>query len=196
MRLISKATRACAVSVALVAASAGAGARQLSAQGETPVRESDEKPLVLRVNTADTAMNAATERARATVPQLIAKLNDPPPGLTYLGVKVRLGDADEPGEHTWLYDVTYADGTISGKLAIDAQIVPGFRANDVVRVAPGEISDWMTVENGRACGGFTDRILVAKVNAEERAAHFAAMGIPRLPPGDAVCDDGSTETRN
>ncbi len=118
-------------------------------------------------------------------------MRDAPPGLTYLGVKVRLGDPDGMTEHIWLYDVTLAEGAIAGKLVDSAELLPGFHAGDVVQVEPRQISDWMTVENGRACGGFTSRIMVAEMNPEERAAYFQEMGIPRLPPGDEVCDDGS-----
>lgn len=135
-------------------------------------------------------MNAAVERARATVPELVARLEHAPPGLTYLGVKARLDGPEGVREHIWLYDVTYADGMIAGKLIDDAQMFPEFHAGNVVRVEPREISDWMTVENGRACGGFTSRIMVAEMNAEEQAAYFKEMGIPRLPSGSAICDHG------
>lgn len=185
MRLITMAARMCALSVMLV----GSGCAE-------PAREFDGKTRLLRTDAGDDAMNAAVERARATVPELVARLEHAPPGLTYLGVKVRLGGPGDVGEHIWLYDVTYTDGTIAGKLIADAQMFPKFRAGDMVRVEPGEISDWMTVENGRACGGFTSRIMVAEMNAEERAAYFKEMGILRLPPGSTICDHGSAGIEN
>jgi uncharacterized protein YegJ (DUF2314 family) len=180
------AARMCALSVALAAASGCA----------EPAREFDGETRLLRTDAGDDAMNAAVERARATVPELVARLEHAPPGLTYLGVKVRLGGHGDVREHIWLYDVTHTVGTITGKLVNDAQMFPEFRAGDVVRVEPREISDWMTVENGRACGGFTSRIMVAEMNAEERAAYFKEMRIPRLPPGSTVCDRESAGIEN
>jgi uncharacterized protein YegJ (DUF2314 family) len=188
MSQVSMAARACVLAAVLVACG---DAGRLPAKGGETARDYDGETRLLRTAVGDEAMNAAIERARATAPQVVARLQHAPPGLAYLGVKVRLGDPDEAGEHIWLYDVTYSDGKIEGKLVDDAEMFPDFRASDVVRVEPREISDWMTVENGRACGGFTSRIMVAEMNAEERAAYFAEMGIPRLPPGDAVCDDGA-----
>ncbi|HEX6372538.1 MAG TPA: DUF2314 domain-containing protein [Longimicrobium sp.] len=195
MRLISRAARAFALSMALVAANACGGGERLAAQGGQPAREYDADARIVRTAAGDDAMNAAIDQARATVPQFIQRLTNAPPGLTYLGVKVRLGDPRGEGEYIWLYDVTYTDGKIAGKLVDDAQMFSGFHAGDVVRVEPREISDWMTVENGRACGGFTSRIVVAEVPAKVRAAYMAQMGIPRLPPGNAICDDGSAGTR-
>ena len=188
------AARMCILAAALVTASACGDAGPPPAQSGETARDFDGETRLLRTNPGDEGMNAAMDRARTTVPQLVARLQHAPPGLTYLGVKVRLGDPDGAGEHIWLYDVTYADGKIVGKLVDDGQLYPDFHANDVVRVDPQEISDWMTVEKDRACGGFTSRIMVAEMNAAERAAYFAEMDIPRLPPGDAVCDDGSAGT--
>lgn len=160
-------------------------------RGERLAAQSDAQRPVVQTSMSDEAMNAAMDRARATVPQLIERLNRAPHGLSYLGVKVRLGKRGEAGEHIWLFDVTYTDGKIAGKLASDARMFPAFNAGDVVRVEPREISDWMTVENGRACGGFTSRILMAQLTGEQRAAYMKEMGITRLPAGGTVCDDGS-----
>jgi uncharacterized protein YegJ (DUF2314 family) len=196
MRLILMPARMCVLLTALIAANACADPGRLPAQKDAPARDFDGETRLLRTDAGDNAMNAAVERARATVPQLVRRLEHAPPGLTYLGVKVRLGDPEGAGEHIWLYDVTYTGGTIGGKLMDDAQMFPELHAGDTVRVAPREISDWMTVENGRACGGFTSRIMAAEMNAEERAAYFKEMGIMRLPPGNAICDDGSAGVEN
>lgn len=191
MSLVSLVARMYALAAGLVAPSARGDAGRLPAQDDEAARDFEGKSRLLHTDAGDTGMNAAIDRARATLPQLIASLEHAPRGLTYLGVKVRLGDADGAGEHIWLYDVTYTNGKIAGKLVDDALMFPSLHAGDVVPVEPREISDWMTVANGRACGGFTSRIMVAEMNAEERAAYLAEMGIPRLPPGNSVCDDGA-----
>lgn len=165
-------------------------ARPLPAPSGVPARGFDPETRLLTTDARDQAVNAAIERARGTVPQLLQRLNDPPPGLTYVGVKVRLGDPNGEGEHIWLYDVTYADGEIAGKLTENAQLFPKFRAGDMVRVQPQEISDWMIVENGWACGGFTTRIIAEEMTAGTRATFLAELGISRLPSRDSVCDDG------
>jgi uncharacterized protein YegJ (DUF2314 family) len=154
-----------------------------------PARKYDEKQNILYVSQEDRQMNAAIARARATVGEFLPRLEHPSKGLSYIGVKARLADAKR-GEHIWLYDLRLEDGRIVGRLVDDAENFPDWKHGDELRVEPAEISDWMTVENGRVCGGFTSRIMVAQMNAEQRAAWLREMEIARMPTGDAVCDEG------
>lgn len=180
-----QAGRLCA---ALLLASACGGA------DTAPRREADDEQRLLTVTAEDAEMNAAIARARATAPELLSRLRNPPPGMNYLGVKVRVGDGDRR-EHIWLYDVREEGGAIVGRLTEDAVYYKQIRQGDTVRVSPGEISDWMTVENGHACGGFTARVMQPEMSAEERAAYLREMEIPRLPPGDLVCDTAAPAER-
>jgi uncharacterized protein YegJ (DUF2314 family) len=148
----------------------------------------DDKTRMLYVPIADTEMSHAIERARATLPEFLPRLQHPPAGQSYVGVKVRLG-GDQEGEHIWLYEVRLEDGRIAGRLVDDAEYFPDRKRGEVVRVAPAEISDWMTVEDGRACGGFTSRVVVGQMDSTARAAWLREMEIERLPAGDAVCDE-------
>ena len=148
----------------------------------------DDKARMLYVPKEDEEMSRAIARARATVPELLPRLEHPPAGQSYVGVKVRLGNEQE-GEHIWLYDMRLEDGKIAGRLVDDAEYFPDQKHGDVVRVAPAEISDWMTVEDGRACGGFTSRVVVAQMDSTARAGWMREMEIARLPSGDAVCDE-------
>lgn len=183
--------RACWMAVALLTASASGEGGRVSAQGSPPPQTSSANtPIIRYVPREDPAMNAAIARARATLPQFLPRLQKPPAGQSYLGVKVRVGDRST-GEHIWLYEVRYQGGRIVGRLVDDAELFPKFKQDDEVRVAPGEISDWMTVENGRACGGFTSRVMARSMTAEQRAAWMREMGIARLPPGDTICDQGT-----
>jgi uncharacterized protein YegJ (DUF2314 family) len=179
------------MAVALLAASAGGEGGRASAQGSPPPKTSSANtPIIRYVPREDPAMNAAIARARATLPQFLPRLQNPPAGQSYLGVKVRVGDRST-GEHIWLYEVRYQAGRIVGRLVDDAELFPKFKQDDEVRVAPGEITDWMTVENGLACGGFTSRVMARSMTAEQRAAWMREMGIARLPPGDTICDQGT-----
>ena len=149
----------------------------------------DEEKNMLYVPQEDSGMNAAIARARASVPEFLPRLQHPPSGQSYVGVKVRLGEEGEEGEHIWLSDVRLQDGRIVGRLVDDAVYFPQWKRGAEVRVAPAEISDWMTVENGRACGGFTTRVVVRQMEPDARAAFLRDMGVERMPEGDAVCDD-------
>ncbi|HEX8390783.1 MAG TPA: DUF2314 domain-containing protein [Longimicrobium sp.] len=192
MNPVTMRTRLNVLAAVLVVASACGEPGRVPAPNIPPYRSFDQKTRILRVRQGDEEMNAAIDRARSTLPHLVQRLTHAPAGMTYLGVKVRLARSDGPAEFIWLEDVTYADGKIAGKLTEDAELFPEFRVGDPVRVEPGQITDWMTVENGRACGGFTQRIVMAEAGAKVLAAYLAEMGIPRLPLGDVVCDSGPT----
>ena len=155
--------------------------------GAQPEKKGADTGPIHYVPGGNAEMNAAIQRARATVGELLERLRQPPPGLSYLGVKVRLGNGDV-GEHIWLYGVRLDGEQIVGRLMDDAERFPRYRRGNEVRVRPTEISDWMTVENGRACGGFTVRAMMPQMSAEERGDYLREMEIPRLPPGDQVCD--------
>jgi uncharacterized protein YegJ (DUF2314 family) len=146
---------------------------------------------VVDVRAREAAMNAALDsamaRARATSGQLLARLRRPPPGLSNASVKVSFS-SDSHVEQIWVRDVRLKGDTLVGRLVDDAQHFPQYHRGDWIRVLPAEISDWMTVESGRACGGFTDRVLVVRVTPAERKRYYQSMGIRRLPPGDLVCD--------
>jgi uncharacterized protein YegJ (DUF2314 family) len=172
--------------LALAAALLACATARATAQDGNKAPTASGIPIV-NVTDDDAEMNAAIARARATTDELMARLRRPPPALSYLGVKVQLGDEDA-GEHIWLYEVRLEGDRITGRLLEDAEYYPRYHRGDVIRVLPQEITDWMTVENGHVCGGFTARVLVPRLRPDERKAYFQSMELRRLPPGDRVCD--------
>jgi uncharacterized protein YegJ (DUF2314 family) len=182
MTTLSRGFRIPVLAAALLACAAVAA----KAQDGKPAPTASNIPIV-NVKDDDAEMNAAIARARATADELAARLRRPPPAQSYLGVKVQLGDEDS-GEHIWLYDVRLEGDRIVGRLLEDAEYYPRYHRGDVIRVLPAEISDWMTVEGGRVCGGFTARVLIPRLTPGERKQYLQSMEIRRLPPGDRVCD--------
>jgi len=185
MRKVRAVVRVCGVAGALL----GGGGCD-TGRSSQPRRSFDEKQQIFQVSAADQAMNAAVARARATARAFLPHLRNPPQGQSYLGVKAEL-KGPEGSEHIWLYDIRYEGDRIVGRLRDDAEHVAGFRQGDEVRVRPEEVSDWMTIENGQVCGGFTSRILVADLPPAERARWMQGMGVERMPEGDAVCVEGA-----
>ncbi|MBV9109660.1 MAG: hypothetical protein JO306_09670 [Gemmatimonadetes bacterium] len=47
----------------------------------------------------------------------------------------------------------------------------------------------MAIDGGRACGGFTVRVMLPMMSAAERVDYFGSVKITRLPEGVRVCDD-------
>lgn len=193
MRITGSMLRITALAVTLLTMDAcGDAGRSSASPPEQAGREIDAQKNILYVSPEDAAMNAAIDRAQATVHDFLPHLQHPPKGQEYLGVKVRLGDDPKRGEHIWLYDVRYDGGKIVGRLMDDADYFPEWKQGATVRVAPEEVSDWMTVENGHVCGGFTSRVVVATLPPEGQREWFKAMEIDGLPAGNAVCDEGGS----
>ena len=182
MRTTRWLARVCGLAVVLT--SAGACGDDGGAHGTVY----DAKRQIVGVPKGDEAMDRAISHARSTVRAFLPHLQSPPAGQSYLGVKVAVGE--ESAEHIWLYDTRYDAGQIVGRLRDDAEYVAGFHQGDEVRVRPEQVSDWMTIEDGHVCGGFTTRLIVAQLPPEEQARWFQGMGVQRLPQGDAVCDEG------
>ncbi len=135
-------------------------------------------PNIVTVGTDDAQMTAAIDSARRTVSVVLSHLSAPAPNQTYLSIKARVG-TDLRGEHIWLSDLSYGGGMIRGRLTDNAETVEGFKAGDWVTTRPDSISDWLIVTNGTICGGFTLRVLRARLSPQEQAgldSGLAAMG--------------------
>ena len=135
----------------------------------------------------DAEMRAAIDSARATVGILLRRLANPPTSQSYVSVKMRFGD-DSLGEHIWLDSVRFDGQRLHGQLTEDAEYLPDLRAGQWASVLPANISDWMIVDRGRLCGGFTIRVGRARVDSARRAAldaNLASMGIVAMAPTDS-----------
>lgn len=142
---------------------------------------------VIDFSTSDTRMNAAIARARATVGELLARL-ERADTTDHVIVKLRVAEGDV-AEHMWLSDVRYKGGMIHGVLNNVPRDLTRVKLGDPLRVAPGEISDWMVIDGeGRVCGGFTFRVSMSQLTPRQREAVYQQQGILRMPAGDEqVC---------
>jgi uncharacterized protein YegJ (DUF2314 family) len=123
---------------------------------------------VVMVDDKDPAMNAAMAKARSTAKQFIEKLQAPAnPKCTAFAVKKQFTDKNGT-EHFWLTDVSYDGKLFHGEVNNDPEIVRNVKLGDKTTVAPGEISDWMYINDGRLVGGYTIRVLYDKASPKER----------------------------
>lgn len=116
----------------------------------------------------DAAMNAAIDKAKQSVSQIIDALSNPKPGQSEFAVKVGIED-DGGVEHMWVGDVRYENGTFIGILNNEPQMVTSVKFGQKMTVPESEISDWMYVDNGKLVGGFTIRVLRDTLSDEEKA---------------------------
>jgi len=122
----------------------------------------------------DADMNRSIARARAEVATFIERLERPAAGDRLFALRAPVRDGVHV-EHFWLDGVRYRDGSFEGSIANDQEFVRTVKFGDRLRVARDEISDWMFVENNRLVGGYTLRVMLDRLDAEERKAMLASF---------------------
>jgi uncharacterized protein YegJ (DUF2314 family) len=116
----------------------------------------------------DPQMQAAINKARATVPQFVRALRSP--GRTRSGFAVKAPFSDgRKEEHIWLSPVTYDGKTFRGTVNNEPVDVKTVRFGQQVEVEPARISDWMYTDNKNLVGGFTLRVIRERMSERERA---------------------------
>jgi uncharacterized protein YegJ (DUF2314 family) len=135
----------------------------------------------------DPEMTAAIDSARASDSVLIRHLSmrPAPASRSYLSVKLRFTGMGN-GEHIWLDSVRFDGELFHGQLDDDGVIVPGLRRGNWVSGSRSELSDWMIVDSGRVCGGFTMRVARRHAPEPDRAvldSGLVSLGVTR--PGFA-----------
>lgn len=131
-------------------------------------------PAVIYVENDDPEMQAAISKARETVDEFIAALDDPQASGTGFSVKLLVEDG-EHGEHMWVLPVRYEEGRFYGRVNNNPDRVTTVKIGDEVDVAASEITDWMYVEDGKLHGGYSIRLLRERMPADERKAFDAQV---------------------
>lgn len=121
----------------------------------------------------DSAMGAAIGQARNSVSTFVQRLEHPIGTQTFASVKLPLREG-ETVEHVWISDVRFAGGRFHGRIDNDVQSVHGWKLGDTVSVSADSISDWLVIDDSVAWGGYSIRVLRAKMSAQERAQAAAA----------------------
>ncbi|WP_371311664.1 DUF2314 domain-containing protein, partial [Flavobacterium circumlabens] len=68
----------------------------------------------------------------------------------------------------WLTDVQYKNGKYSGILDNEPEYITEYKIGEKIEVDNSKISDWMYIENGKLFGGYTMKLLRARMTEAER----------------------------
>ena len=109
---------------------------------------------LMNVGHDETEMAKAIEKARNEVDFFVNELADPA-GKDH-AVKIALKDGDKI-EHVWLTEVTFADGSFTGKINNAPTIVSNASMGESKTVKKTEISDWLFFYDSTMYGNFTVR---------------------------------------
>lgn len=151
------------VPVALVAALLllGACKSRQGTTGEAPY------PAYIVADAGDAEMEAAMAHARETVGDFIAALKAPSPAQSHFAVKARFDDGVHI-EHMWVEPVRFDGKVFTGPLNDEPFLLKSPRRDEPVRVDVAKISDWSYAEGRKLVGGFTLRVMRARLSPQER----------------------------
>jgi uncharacterized protein YegJ (DUF2314 family) len=125
-------------------------------------------PGYTEVSDHDKAMDHAMKQARHSLGFFIAAMRAARPGDSGFEVKKAFVDGNNV-EHLWISALTYDGHVFHGKINNKPMDIHNQRFGDTVTVAPAEVSDWMFIKGDKLIGGFTTRVLYARLSPDDRA---------------------------
>lgn len=126
------------------------------------------RPGYAQVSNDDPQMARAVKDAQRTLGFFMAVLRAKKEGDTVLEIKKAFVDGDKV-EHLWIRKVTYDGKNFHGQVDNQPAEIGNVHAGQRVTVAPREVNDWMFLKDGKLIGGYTTRVLYARLSPEEKA---------------------------
>lgn len=122
--------------------------------------QADDEPSVVDVESTDTLMNAAIERARRTVDIFIENYRT----MENDGYSMKFGliTADGGVEHIWFNPIEINGDEIKAECANEPRNITGLKVGDVRTFKKSQVTDWMIVVGNKCYGGFTIQVIAAK----------------------------------
>jgi uncharacterized protein YegJ (DUF2314 family) len=120
------------------------------------------------VSDDDKQMDRAVENAQRTLGFFMAALHAKHNGDTVFEIKKGFIDGDKV-EHLWIKRVTYDGKNFHGEIDNRPQDVNNVHLGQRVTVAPEVVTDWMFLKDGKLIGGYTTRVLYARLSPEDKA---------------------------
>lgn len=144
---------------------------------------------VFMFDDSDTEMQQAYENARATFRYFWREVSWERrrivPALDLACVKAPFSDGEQRTrtkdtpevEHMWLSEVDFDGRFVSGVLLNAPNWLKTVKEGDAVRIALGEINDWMYAISGEVFGAYTVNLMRSRMGRKERQEHDAAWGL-------------------
>lgn len=127
-------------------------------------------PGYVNVPENDKVMEHAVEQARRSLGFFLSALQAKKGEDGSFAVKKPFVDGDKV-EQLWVSDLTFDGQNFHGRINNKPLDVQNVKLDQKVTVAPADLTDWMFVKNGKLMGGYTTRVLYARLSTEQQA-HF------------------------
>ena len=128
------------------------------------------------VASEDAAMNAAIEKAKATVDDFVRAFHTQKPGAKDYFVKKPYRTPAGEMEHMWIEVLDEEQGVLKGRIANEAEETREVKMGQLVSLKISEISDWKYQDGNKLVGGYTIRYFVEKMSPKEREAFLKEAG--------------------
>jgi uncharacterized protein YegJ (DUF2314 family) len=148
--------------------SAVPAAEQDTGQTASPATSASGKSGYAKVSDDDKQMDRAVENAQRTLGFFMAALKAKKNGDTVFEVKKGFIDGDKV-EHLWIKRVTYDGKNFHGEIDNQPLEVSNVHSGQRVTAAPEVVTDWMFLKDGKLIGGYTTRVLYARLSPEDKA---------------------------
>jgi uncharacterized protein YegJ (DUF2314 family) len=133
----------------------------------------DARPLLgpdrlILVDDADQEMAAAVAEAKRRWPEFLAAWKDRTPQGRF---DVKASFADAPGgeaELMWVGVQSLDGDAVRGILKNQPHNLKTIKSGDVVTVPAAQVVDFAFTDRGQTAGGFTDRVLLERMNRQPR----------------------------
>jgi uncharacterized protein YegJ (DUF2314 family) len=125
-------------------------------------------PGYAQVSDDDKQMDRAVENAQKSLGFFMAALRAKKDGDTVFEIKKGFVDGDKV-EHLWIREVTYDGKNFHGKIDNRPLEVSNVHLGQHVTLAPQDVTDWMFLKDGKLIGGYTTRVLYARLSPEDKA---------------------------
>lgn len=133
-----------------------------------------ERNDVAQVEADDSAMEAAKQEGRATLPRFFERLASPSANEDNFAVKLNL-TPDGEAEFIWAGDLQRSGQGLSGTLSNDP-IAEGFSLGQRVPIDESQVIDWGYMKDGVMQGHATTRVLLKQLPPEQAEQTRAALG--------------------
>jgi uncharacterized protein YegJ (DUF2314 family) len=126
------------------------------------------------IENEDREMEAAMAEARNSLEEFERRLASPTPTQTMAIIKGKFTEG-ENSEHMWINEIRVTPQGYRGVLGNQPEFI-SLKPGQEVLVSRADVSDWVVVDDGRLIGGYTMRVMRARLPEKERAAFEAQNG--------------------
>lgn len=155
------------IPLCLVAVSLAGAATEPTKPEPTDQKKETSAAWCRNVADNDKGMDRAVTKARESLGFFLAALKAQKPGTEAFEVKKCVIDGEKV-EHVWVGDVTWDGKAFHGRVDNKPLDITNARLGQLVTVRPEDLTDWMFVRDGKLMGGFTTRVLFARLSAAEK----------------------------